>query len=115
MMSRQAWALVPKMVETAAVAAGDQRVVEIHEVSFELAGEPLPWSKKSWNGLHLRRQLLAGAGIVLPDLIADVAGAVADDVVDAAVVAWSARRVAGGTAHPADLEGSVAAGVAIWF
>lgn len=51
---------------------------------------PLAWSKKSWNGLLLRRRLLIGAGIELPDVIADVAGAAADDVVDAAVVAWSA-------------------------
>lgn len=119
MLSRQAWALVPKMAETAAVAVLDPRVVEIHpEVSFRaLAGEHLPWSKKSWNGLLLRRRLLAGAGIVLPDVIAEVHGAVADDVVDAAVVAWSARRIAAGTActlpdPPEDSDGHA---VAIWY
>ena len=68
MLSRQAWALVPKMAETAAVAALDPRVVEVHpEVSFRaLAGEPLRWSKKSWNGLLLRRRLLAEADICCP-------------------------------------------------
>ena len=36
--------------------------------------------------------------ITLPDEIDEIDGVVADDVVDAAVVAWSARRVANGTA-----------------
>ena len=119
MLSRQAWALVPKMAETAAVAALDPRVVEVHpEVSFRaLAGEPLRWSKKSWNGLLLRRRLLAEADIVLPDVIAEVQGAVADDVVDAAVVAWSARRIAAGTAStlPDPPEDSDGRAVAIWY
>lgn len=119
MLSRQEWALVPKMAETAAVAALDPRVVEVHpEVSFRaLAGEPLRWSKKSWNGLLLRRRLLAEADIVLPDVIAEVQGAVADDVVDAAVVAWSARRIAAGTAStlPDPPEDSDGRAVAIWY
>jgi predicted RNase H-like nuclease len=107
------------MAETAAVAALDPRVVEIHpEVSFRaLAGEHLRWSKKSWNGLLLRRRLLAEADIVLPDVIAEVQGAVADDVVDAAVVAWSARRIAAGTASslPDPPEDSDGRAVAIWY
>lgn len=100
-MSRQAWNLVPRMREAEAVAADDPRVHEVHpEVSFrELAGGHLTWSKTSWNGLLLRRRLLADAGIRLPDRIEEVEGAVADDVVDAAVVAWSARRIAEGTAR----------------
>lgn len=117
-MSKQAWNLVPKMVEAAGVAAADRRVREVHpEVSFcELAGQCLAWSKKSWNGLLLRRRLLAGAGIQLPDLIADAQGAVADDVVDAAVAAWSARRIAVGAARtfpdpPQEVGGGM---VAIW-
>ncbi len=99
-MSRQAWALVPKMAEAAEVASTDDRVREIHpEVSFtELTGAPLVWSKKTWNGLLARRRALDAAGITLPDEIDDIDGVVADDVVDAAVVAWSARRVANGTA-----------------
>ena len=101
-MSKQAWNLVPKMDEAARVAAFDRRVHEVHpEVSFcELAGQCLAWSKKSWNGLLLRRRLLAEAGIELPDLITEAPGAVADDVVDAAVAAWSARRIAAGLARP---------------
>jgi predicted RNase H-like nuclease len=117
-LSRQAWALVPRIVEAAEVAALDDRVHEVHpEVSFcELAREHLPWSKKSWNGLLLRRRLLAEAGIVLPDAIVEVDGVVADDVVDAAAVAWSARRIAAGTALTLPDPPEVGDGgpVAIW-
>jgi predicted RNase H-like nuclease len=117
-LSRQAWALGPKMLEAAALAAGDDRVHEVHpEVSFrELAGAPLPWSKKSWNGLMLRRRLLAGAGLALPDELPGADGVPADDVVDATAVAWSARRIAAGTARtfpdpPEEAGGRL---VAIW-
>jgi predicted RNase H-like nuclease len=118
MVSRQAWALGPKIIEAALIADSDPRVFEVHpEVSFrELAGDSLAWSKKSWNGLLLRRRLLAEAGIVLPDVIADVGGAVSDDIVDAAVAAWSARRIATESARsfpdpPEELGGRR---VAIW-
>ena len=95
-ISKQAWALVPKMKEAAELADADGRVREIHpEVSFrEMRGEPIRWSKKSWNGLLLRRRLLTEQGIDLPDELEELKGIVADDVVDAAAVAWSARRVA---------------------
>ncbi len=118
-LSRQAWALVPRIVEAAEAADADPRLHEVHpEVSFcELAGEPLAWSKKSWNGLLLRRRLLADVGIVLPDAIPAVGGVVADDVVDAAVVAWTARRIVTGEARtlPEDPEtGDGGRAVAIW-
>jgi predicted RNase H-like nuclease len=117
-LSRQAWALVPKMVEAAELADADARVFEVHpEVSFrELAGHPVAWSKKSWNGLLLRRGLLAGVGIALPEAIPDAAGAGADDVVDAAVAAWSARRIAAGAARtfPDPPEEGSGRQVAIW-
>ena len=119
LLSRQAWALVPRIVETGAVADGDARLFEVHpEVSFRaLAGETLRWSKKSWNGIHLRRRLLAEAGIVLPDVITEVDGAVADDIVDAAASAWSARRIANGSARsfPDPPEESNGRRVAIWY
>jgi predicted RNase H-like nuclease len=122
MMSRQAWALVSRMVEALEVAGADDRVREVHpEVSFrqlaDVVGlEPLRWSKKSWNGLLGRRNLLAATGIHLPDVIPELAGAVGDDVVDAAVVAWSARRIANGESRtfpnpPEEREGRQ---VAIW-
>jgi len=122
MMSRQAWALVPRMVEALDVASSDDRVHEVHpEVSFrqladEVGADPVPWSKKSWNGLLVRRNLLAAAGIRLPDVIRDVGAAGADDVVDAAVVAWSALRIAAGRARtfPDPPEEHDGRQVAIW-
>lgn len=117
-LSRQAWALVPKMVEAAAIAETDDRVFEVHpEVSFcEMAGQCLVWSKKSWNGLALRRRLLAEAGVLLPDAIPAAGGASVDDIVDAAAAAWSARRIAAGTARslPDPPEEAGGRRVAIW-
>jgi predicted RNase H-like nuclease len=54
---------------------------------------------------------------VLPDAIPGVGGVVADDVVDAAAVAWTARRIATGAARtlpevPEPGDGGRA--VAIW-
>lgn len=80
-----------------------RRVVEVHpEVSFAgLAGGPLPDSKRTWAGVHHRRRLLAGAGIHLADDVGQAGHQVAvDDVLDASAVAWTAARVAAGTATP---------------
>ncbi len=118
LMSRQAWALVPKMLEALALAEQDPRIVEVHpEVSFrQMAGAPIAWSKKSWNGLLLRRRLLAGAGIRLADELPELTGVVADDVVDAAAAAWSAHRRALGAARslPDPPEQAGGRSVAIW-
>jgi predicted RNase H-like nuclease len=66
------------------------------ELSFAaMAGAPLPDSKHTPAGLAARRDLLARAGITLP---VKIAGAAEDDLLDAAAVAWSARRIAAGTA-----------------
>lgn len=59
--------------------------------------EPLP-SKKTWNGIALRLRLLEGAGIAVGVPLREVGKASADDVLDAAVAAWSAKRIAGGEA-----------------
>jgi predicted RNase H-like nuclease len=69
-------------------------VWEIHpEVSFTLlAGSHLP-PKNSWNGATRRRQLLHDAGVALPDDLHEAGRAKVDDVLDAAVVAWSCRRL----------------------
>ena len=70
---------------------------EVHpEVSFALlAGGPLAFAKRTWNGQRERLRLLAVAGIELPDRL-DVGLVRADDVLDAAVAAWSAIRIARG-------------------
>lgn len=75
---------------------------EVHpEVSFAvLSGdEPMASSKRTWNRMQERLAALATAGVRLPDRLRP-AGSVAgvDDVLDAAVVAWTARRIARGEA-----------------
>ena len=103
-LSRQAFALQAKILDADRwVRTTPLRVAEIHpEVSFaRLAGGPLRLGKTSWAGAALRRKLLAQVGIVLPDdLGAAGEQARVDDVLDAAVVAWTAQRVASGKAHP---------------
>jgi predicted RNase H-like nuclease len=97
-MSAQAWGLRAKLLEADRFRLGSRfPLYEVHpELSFaELAGAPLPDSKHSRPGLARRRALLSGAGIALPDR---VPGAGADDLLDAAAVAWSAARIATGTA-----------------
>jgi predicted RNase H-like nuclease len=101
--SVQAWGLRRKIAEAqefrrrASSATSTVQLYEVHpELAFAaMAGAPLPDSKHTPAGLAVRRDLLAAAGITLP---ARVAGAAADDLLDAAAVAWSARRIATGRA-----------------
>ncbi len=77
-------------------------VVEAHpELSFAaMAGAPLSDSKSTWAGVVRRRQLLAAHGIELAgDLGLSGLRVGVDDVLDAAAVAWTATRVAAGTAR----------------
>ena len=93
--SAQAWALRTGILDVDRVR--DPRVHEVHpEVSFAvLAQAPLPFAKRTWNGQHERRRLLAGEGIELPERL-DAGLVPPDDVLDAAVAAWSAYRIARG-------------------
>ncbi|MGH3205808.1 MAG: DUF429 domain-containing protein, partial [Streptosporangiaceae bacterium] len=70
---------------------------EVHpELAFcALAGAPLAASKHTGAGRDLRRELLAGAGIEIPG---GHPAALLGDILDAAAVAWSARRIAAGQA-----------------
>jgi len=101
--SAQGWALKTAILDVDRVR--DPRVREVHpEVSFAvLAGAPLAFAKRTWNGQRERLRLLAGAGIALPDRL-DAGLVRADDVLDAAVAAWSAVRIARGehVTFPAD-------------
>jgi predicted RNase H-like nuclease len=80
-----------------APGSADVRLYEVHpELSFAaLAGGPLADSKHTAAGLAARRDLLARTGIDVPLL---VPGAAENDLLDAAAVAWSARRIAAGQA-----------------
>ena len=101
-LSRQAWALKPKLLEARECWLADERIHEVHpEVSFYAlaGGVPPAYAKKTWRGQNQRRSLLAGAGLVLPDELGEADHIPADDVLDAAAAAWSAHRIALGTAH----------------
>lgn len=118
-ISRQAWSLGPKILEVDDVVRRltSRTIVEVHpEVSFAtLAEGPLTTRKKTWAGLEERRALLAGAGIVVPADIGAAGRLVGpDDVLDAAVASWSARRYADGISvsyppEPELLDGIAAA------
>lgn len=83
-----------RILEADRAAFLDERLFEVHpEVSFrELAGGPLE-TKKSFTGQTHRVELLASAGIHLD-------GRIDDDLLDAAIAAWSAARYARGEARP---------------
>ena len=70
----------------------------LHSFPTRRSSDLLEAPKKSWNGLNARRRLLAEAGIRLPDRL-DCGSVAADDLLDAAVAAWSAQRIAAGTAR----------------
>ena len=113
------FALRNKIIEVRDAAAQDERVYEVHpEVSFrELAGHPLA-SKKQWNGHVERRALLEAAGKEIPGDLGRAGTAAADDILDAAVAAWSANRIDAEAASPLpnppepDANGRP---VAIWY
>lgn len=108
-ISKQAWMLVPKIREVRALA--EDPSVPLYETFPELSframddDRPLSHAKRTWTGMATRLALLHDAGI---DVAADagIAGSVAaDDMIDAAALAWSAARIARGTAEhvPAEL------------
>jgi predicted RNase H-like nuclease len=98
-LSAQTWGLRGKLLEadayrrTSPARLYPARLYEVHpELSFAaLAGAPLAASKHTEAGLVIRRELLARAGLTLPP---KVPGAPENDLLDAAAVAWSARRIA---------------------
>jgi len=100
--SRQGFGLFARIREVAALAT-DARIVEAFpEASFTaLGGQHVAASKKTWNGARQRHRLLAAARppILLPDDLGPAGSVPLDDVLDAAACAWTARRVADGTAE----------------
>lgn len=98
-ISQQSFALRRRILEVDALAAQDQRILEVHpEVSFAvLARRPLRRSKHTPEGLTERRALLEAAGMLLPPPPRGVPDA---DLLDAAVAAWSAARAAHSAARP---------------
>lgn len=118
-ISRQAYALGERILELERTVEGEHEVREVHpEVSFrEMAGRHVSWPKSSWNGLHERRQLLLDQGVRIPTEITIIGNAGAEDVLDATAAAWSADRIAHGTAKtfpnpPQSVNGRQ---IAIWY
>lgn len=74
-------------------------------------------SKKSWTGLQERLRLLGAAGITVPADLGPPGAAGPDDVVDAALAAWSASRKAAGIAVclPDQPEEFPSGRSAIWY
>jgi predicted RNase H-like nuclease len=113
-ISAQAHALGPRILHITECAASDARIHEVHpEVSFRAMndGRPLRDRKKSAGGAFERMALLTRHGIELGTL-EETAAAPLDDVLDAAAAAWSAQRIATGTAS--SLPDPPAAS-AIWY
>jgi predicted RNase H-like nuclease len=102
-MSQQAYRLGKKILEVERwLPSAPCPVHEVHpEVSFAvLLGKPARASKKTWAGMVERRQGLEAEGIVLDGVEgAATVHAAVDDMLDAAVAAWTARRIARGAAR----------------
>lgn len=103
-LSKQSFHLFPKIRELddfVGRAALGGAVHEVHpEIAFRLLkGGALGYRKKTWGGVMERRELLASAGVVLPSASPELGPVGVDDVLDAAAVAWSARRIARGEAR----------------
>lgn len=102
-ISQQAYRLGPKILEVAAWLPSAQcPVKEVHpELSFSvMLGHPAVYAKTTWGGIDERTRALSDQGIELDDVDEDAARRAApDDVLDAAACAWTARRLADGTAQ----------------
>jgi predicted RNase H-like nuclease len=101
-VSIQAYGLRHRILEVEVWVGTTRRtVVEVHpEVCFAtMAGRPLTSRKSTWTGAEERRDLLSSVGIELRGSLGDTGSAGVDDVLDAAAVAWTARRHAVGEAR----------------
>ena len=107
-LSKQAWAILPKIREVDALLRGDAsllgRVREVHpELCFyHLAGgEPIVAKKRSADGQAIRASLLRAEFGSDIDAALDACpslGCDADDILDAFAALWTARRIRAGTA-----------------
>ena len=100
--SRQTINLKNKILEVNQLLLPSLNIIEVHpELCFMKMNSdiPLEYSKKTWNGMQQRLQLLEKNGIDLPSNLGPVNGLVSpDDVIDAAAVAWTIKRFHAGHA-----------------
>jgi len=118
-VSAQAYALGRRIIAVTELAEYDERMWEVHpEVSFRAMNskQPLRYRKKSAGGALERMALLRDNGIDLRHLD-ETAAAPLDDVLDAGAAAWSAMRIAAGTAIslPDPPERRNGRQLAIWY
>ncbi len=97
--SRQTWAILPKVLEAEQlIYEADPfgaRIIEVHpELSFSAMakGQPLKYSKRSWNGYQERLSLLESVGLSVARDQGDLGKAAPDDLLDAYAAAWTADR-----------------------
>ncbi len=124
-LSIQAFHLLPKVREVRAVLTPEDlspqaqpQAAEVHpETSFAvLAGQPMSVSKRQPAGQAERMAALAPEFDNLGPAPPSLPGATLDDLLDAAAAAWTARRMAAGTAMTLGPEEIDATGypMAIW-
>lgn len=120
-VSRQAYALAVKVLEADGWRErAPAPVWEVHpEVSFAVVlGRPASASKKTWAGMQERSEALRSVGIDVSRVGEAGARAAVDDVLDATVAAWSARRLVDGDAvsfpDPPEIDPTTGQAVAIW-
>ena len=102
--SRQTLNLKRKILEANQSLSKSFSMIEVHpEFCFMKMnnGVPQPHSKKTWNGMQHRLSLLKANGIDLPSDLGSNSGSIApDDIIDAAAVAWTAKRFSEALAIP---------------
>jgi predicted RNase H-like nuclease len=98
-LSRQAWGLVPAIRSLDADLDVD-RVHEVHpELAFRALDDRVDARKASATGQAQRLRALASVMDVLDALADGPSGVPLVDALDACAVAWSARRIADGSAE----------------
>jgi predicted RNase H-like nuclease len=101
-LSVQSWNLVPaiRSLDDALGEPPDPRVAEVHpELAFRALDARVSARKASARGLAQRLRALAPAMAVLDALAEAPVGVPAVDCLDACAAAWSAARIAAGTAQ----------------
>ncbi|MDE0801710.1 MAG: DUF429 domain-containing protein [Acidimicrobiales bacterium] len=107
-LSKQAWMLAPKIREVRALAATEQH--ELFEAFPELSflamnGDRfLSHAKRTWTGMATRLELLDRHGLAIEANAGRAGDVAADDMIDAAALAWSGMRIATGRARHAPAE-----------
>lgn len=118
-LSAQSWNLVPKVAQADRAVAAGLDLLEVHpELAFRLLTGRALAGKRTWNGVLARLGALRSVGVDLPSHVDGGDRLPPDDVLDAAVVAWTAAArhlPAGLRSHPAEpVQRDRGRPVAIW-